>query len=53
MFTKGFLTVILELQFLKNSVVFLYPIGAIALGYIISLLLGFNATVFVMDIYFP
>lgn len=43
-----------ELRFLNQIVVFLYPIGVIALAYIISLLVGFNSSVFVLgSIYFP
>jgi len=40
------------LPFLHNTVYFLYPIGLLFIGYIISLVFNFNATVFIMNTYF-
>mmetsp|Transcript_40912 Transcript_40912/g.66352 ORF Transcript_40912/g.66352 Transcript_40912/m.66352 type:complete len:249 (-) Transcript_40912:39-785(-) len=40
------------LPFLQNTVFFLYPVGAIGLLFIVSLIFRFNACQFVMSIYF-
>eukprot|EP01104_Vermistella_antarctica_P009939 TRINITY_DN2618_c0_g1_i1.p1 TRINITY_DN2618_c0_g1~~TRINITY_DN2618_c0_g1_i1.p1 ORF type:complete len:244 (-),score=54.96 TRINITY_DN2618_c0_g1_i1:37-768(-) len=40
------------LPFLQNTVVFLYPVGGIALAFCISLILGFNVAQFAMWAYF-
>mmetsp|Transcript_421 Transcript_421/g.1460 ORF Transcript_421/g.1460 Transcript_421/m.1460 type:complete len:246 (-) Transcript_421:72-809(-) len=40
------------LPFLHNTVVFLYPIGAIVLVFLITLLFNFNLCIFVMNLYF-
>jgi hypothetical protein len=42
----------LALPFLQNTVFFLYPIGALFVLYVISLVFNFNACVFVMNAYF-
>lgn len=56
-YTFLFLKVIflkLELPFLRREfiVYILYPIGILFVAYIISLLINFNVTVFVMNLYF-
>jgi len=40
------------LPFLHNTVLFLYPIGLVALFYLFSLLLNFNMSIFIMNYYF-
>lgn len=40
------------LPFMRNTQVFLFPIGLIAVAFILSLLVGFNASKFVYSIYF-
>jgi len=40
------------LPFLHNTVFFLYPIGLILIMYIASLVINFNACIFVLNIYF-
>jgi len=40
------------LPFLQNTQIFLYPVGIFFLLFIIGIIFGFNATVFVMNIYF-
>eukprot|EP00741_Cyanophora_paradoxa_P006885 tig00001049_g6660.t1 len=40
------------LPFLHNTVIFLYPIGGIAVAFLLSMVFGFNACQFVMSVYF-
>jgi len=40
------------LPFLHNTVLFLYPIGLVGIFYLLSLLLNFNMSIFIMNYYF-
>mmetsp|Transcript_26724 Transcript_26724/g.74707 ORF Transcript_26724/g.74707 Transcript_26724/m.74707 type:complete len:248 (+) Transcript_26724:103-846(+) len=41
-----------EIPFLENTVCFLYPIPALFVGYVLTLIFGFNISVSVMNFYF-
>mmetsp|Transcript_30601 Transcript_30601/g.98534 ORF Transcript_30601/g.98534 Transcript_30601/m.98534 type:complete len:88 (+) Transcript_30601:85-348(+) len=40
------------LPFLENSVYFLYPVALLLVGYIFSLILNINCTMFALGLYF-
>lgn len=40
------------LPFLENAVYFLYPVGALVIGYILLLLANVNCTIFALSLYF-
>jgi hypothetical protein len=43
-----------ELRLLRNSLVFLYPIGVVLVVMVVGMVVGFNPTAFVLGrIYFP